>query len=157
METPKWHFHDKSRSYVFGIKTDDGCIICEKFKDSLDQRTLSHIVSVVFSEEFAEKALEKYLNKEPIFDYQIKEAKSYSGPLTVKDPLATKEDKAIWKKQFSIIMQKIRKFESDVLINKSESEKEDEIDQALMEKRSNSSGQFSLFGEVLEKKKRRKK
>lgn len=155
MQTPQWHFHDKSRSYVFGIKLEDGCSICEKFNSLLDEREKTHLVSVCFSEEFAEKALDRYLKKEPIFKTSEDNFKTFSGPLIKELSNPSKEDKIRWKKQFSFIMSKIRK--TDGVVIEQLQEKEEEIEEALMEVRTNSKGQTSLFGEVIESTKKRKK
>lgn len=156
MQTPQWHFHDKSRSYVFGIKLEDGCNICEKFKDLLDERTISHLVSVSFSEEFAEKALDRYLKKQPIFDIKEIKSKTFEGPLIRELSNPSKDDKIRWKKQFSYLMTKIRGIEKTV-VEEIEEKKEEDIDEALSQTVTNSKGQASLFGEVIENKKKRKK
>lgn len=167
MKTPTWHFHEKSKSYVFGIKLEDGCATCDVFQSLLDERTKSHLLCVSFSEEFAEKALERYQKNEPIFkvNEENKEIKNNTNFQPIKDLYQpTKDDIGKWKKQFSGIISKLKGTEAvhnlgvelgyvDKSLRFDETEEYESSNQPIV----NSSGQSSLFGEVIESKRKKRK
>jgi hypothetical protein len=112
---PEWHLHEKSKTWVEGVKRDDGCSVCDEIwpliqeaqKHSKFKTTIS---CISFTEEALERITQRLKDGLPAFPIPEDYWKPTDNVYIPKDieTRPSKDDKVRWRKQFSGIIDKIR-------------------------------------------------
>lgn len=158
-----WHFHERSKAWIWGVVDNDGCFLCDgQIPMILESDDATRSTSQVIGFSITEEALARFIRRagwtgpdeESFFNDQRTDEDLKLPKVLVPEPdEPNKDDMARWRRQFAPALELMRggRSKRDLMSN----EDPDEIDPELLKGRY----QTGLFGggDVIQIKRRKKR